>query len=243
MLQRLDRFLAEAGIESRRKVKDVIRAGRVCVNGSVVKIPEQKIDEAEDLVTLDGSVIHCASKRIVLMMNKPAGCVTAAKDDRYPTVMEHLPPEYKKLMPIGRLDLETEGLLLFTNDGDLAHRLIMPKHQIEKTYYAEHCGTANEEDITAFRLGCELKDGTRCHPAILEPLGEGKSLVRVREGKYHQVRRMLASRGKPVSYLRRIAEGELKLGELPLGMTRVLTEEEILLLESVNFDEKFFREN
>ena len=242
-MQRLDRFLAEAGIESRRKIKDVIRSGRVAVNGVVTKVPEQKVDEANDEITLDGAVIAQSNRRIVLMMHKPAGCVTAAKDDRYPTVMEHLPAEYRKLMPIGRLDLETEGLLLFTNDGDLAHRLIMPKHQIEKTYYAEHPGTADEEDVKAFALGCELRDGTKCLPAILEPLGEGKSLVRVREGKYHQVRRMLASRGKPVSYLRRIAEGEIELGDLSLGMTRELTEEEIDKLESVKFDEKFFGGN
>ncbi len=239
-MQRLDRFLSEAGIESRRKIKDIVKSGRVCVNGSVVKSPEIKIDEQSDIITLDGVQIRGGSRRVVLMMHKPAGCVTAAKDDRYPTVMQYLPAEHAKLMPIGRLDLETEGLLLFTNDGDLAHRLIMPKHQIEKTYYAEHLGTASEEDVQAFREGCVLKDGTKCLPAILEPIGEGKSLVRVREGKYHQVRRMLASRGKPVSYLRRIAEGEVELGELPLGMTRELTEEEIAKLESVNFDEKFF---
>lgn len=242
-MQRLDRFLAEAGIESRRKIKDVIRSGRVAVNGAVTKIPEQKVDESSDVITVDGTVIAQSNRRIVLMMHKPAGCVTAAKDDRYPTVMEYLPEQYRKLMPIGRLDMETEGLLLFTNDGDLAHRLIMPRHQVEKTYYAEHVGTTDKEDVRAFRSGCELRDGTKCLPAILEPIGEGKSLVRVREGKYHQVRRMLASRGKPVSYLRRIAEGELELGDLSIGMTRELTEEEIGALESVKFDEKFFADN
>lgn len=241
-MQRLDRFLAEAGVESRRKLKDVIRSERVCVNGSVVRAPEQKIDEATDIVTLDGQRVESGSARVVLMLHKPAGCVTAARDDRYPTVMEYLPEQYRKLMPVGRLDMETEGLLLFTNDGDLAHRLILPRHQVEKTYYAEHPGTADEEDIAAFREGCVLRDGTKCLPAVLEPLGEGRSLVRVREGKYHQVRRMLAARGKPVSYLRRIAEGELRLGDLPLGMTRILTEEEIASLDTVNFDEKFFRE-
>ena len=242
-MMRLDRFLAEAGVESRRKIKDVIRSGRVTVNGAVVKVPEQKVDESNDMIALDGVLIAQSNRRIVLMMHKPAGCVTAAKDDRYPTVMEYLPAEYKKLMPIGRLDMETEGLLLFTNDGDLAHRLIMPKHQIEKTYYAEHAGTTDETDVLAFKEGCVLKDGTQCLPAVLEPLEEGKSIVRVREGKYHQVRRMLASRGKPVSYLRRISEGTLELGDLLVGMTRELTDEEIEQLESVNFDEKFFCKN
>ena len=242
-MQRLDRFLSEAGVESRRKLKDIIRAGRVTVNGEICAAPEQKIDEQTAVVALDGQVIGRGDERIVLMMHKPAGCVTAATDDRYPTVMQYLPPEYKRLMPIGRLDLETEGLLLFTNDGDLAHRLLSPKRGVEKCYYAEHTGTADEEDVAAFAQGCVLKDGTKCLPAVLEPLGEGKSLVRVREGKYHQVRRMLASRNKPVSYLRRIAEGSLELDGLPVGMTRKLTEEEIEQLESVDFDEKFFKEN
>lgn len=241
-MQRLDRFLSEAGVESRRKLKDIIRSGRVTVNGEICAAPEQKIDEQTAMVALDGQVIGRGDERIVLMMHKPAGCVTAATDDRYPTVMEYLPQEFKRLMPIGRLDLETEGLLLFTNDGDLAHRLLSPKRGIEKRYYAEHGGTADEEDVAAFAQGCVLKDGTKCLPAVLEPLGEGKSFVSVREGKYHQVRRMLASRGKPVSYLRRIAEGSLELGSLPLGMTRKLTNEEIEQLESVDFDEKFFNE-
>lgn len=242
-MQRLDRFLSEAGVESRRKLKDVIRSGRVTVNGEVCAVPDQKIDEQTAVVALDGQVIGRGDRRIVVMMHKPAGCVTAATDDRYPTVMEYLPPAFKRLMPIGRLDMDTEGLLLFTNDGDLAHRLLSPKRGIEKTYYAEHPGTAGEDDVAAFAQGCVLRDGTKCLPAVLEPLGEGKSLVRVREGKYHQVRRMLASRNLPVSYLRRIAEGGLELGDLPLGMTRKLTDEEIEQLESVDFDEKFFNEN
>ena len=242
-MQRIDRYLAEAGLESRRKLRDMVRAGRVTVNGATVRSPELHIDEMTAVVCLDGQPIARANRRIVLMMHKPAGCVTAAKDDRYPTVMEYLPAEYRKLMPIGRLDMDTEGLLLFTNDGDLAHRLLAPKRRIEKTYYAEHDGTAGTGDIAAFRAGCELRDGTKCLPAILEPLGDGKSLVRVCEGKYHQVRRMMASRGMTVRYLRRIAEGGLTLGTLPVGMTRELTPEEIDALEAVNFDENFSSQN
>lgn len=239
-MQRLDRFLSEAGVESRRKIKDIVRGGRVTVNDAVVWAPELKIDESKDRICLDGKQIVGGARRIVLMMHKPAGCVTAATDPDFPTVMEYLPPEYKKLMPIGRLDKETEGLLLFTNDGDLAHRLLAPKSRIEKTYYAEHLGTAGQEDIEAFRTGCVLKDGTVCRPAVLEILSEGKCLVRIMEGKYHQVRRMLASRGLSVSYLKRVAEGELNLGDLPRGMTRELSDQEIKGLESVHFDEKFF---
>lgn len=239
-MERLDRFLSAAGMDSRRKIKEVIRAGRVAVNGKAVTEPEFKIDKAKDQVTLDGKPVADGSRRIVLMLHKPAGCVTAATDSLHKTVMEYLPPQYRKLMPIGRLDMDTEGLLLFTNDGDLAHRLLAPKNRIVKTYYAEHAGTVDEADIAAFAQGCTLRDGTVCLPARLEALGEGKSLVRVVEGKYHQVRRMLASRGKPVSYLRRVAEGQLELGELKLGMTRELTQEEITALEAVNFDEKIF---
>lgn len=242
-MQRLDRFLSEAGVESRRKIKDVIRSGRVTVNGEICAVPDQKIDEQTAVVTFDGSVIGRGNQTVVVMMHKPAGCVTAATDALHKTVMEYLPPQFKRLMPIGRLDMETEGLLLFTNDGDLAHRLLSPKRGIEKSYYAEHAGTADEDDIAAFAEGCVLKDGTKCLPAVLEPLGEGKSLIRVREGKYHQVRRMLASRNKPVSYLRRISEGSLELGDLPIGMTRELTKSEIEQLESVDFDEKFFNGN
>lgn len=241
-MQRLDKYLSEAGVESRRKIKEVIRAGRVSVNGKVVKVPDQKLDETTAVVTLDGTEILRGSRMIVLMMNKPAGCVTAASDSKEKTVMDYLPKEYKRLMPIGRLDKETEGLLLFTNDGYLAHRLISPKHGIEKTYYAEHEGTVTQEDIDLFAKGCVLKDGTECLPAVLEKLGEGKCLVRVREGKYHQVRRMMASLHKPVTYLKRISEGTLELKDLPTGMTRELTNEEVKQLESVNFDEKFFEE-
>ena len=237
-MQRLDRFLSEAGVESRRKIKDIVKAGRVSVNGTVIRSPELKIDETKDEICLDGKLISSGSCRVVLMMHKPAGCVTAARDPDFPTVMEYLPEEYKKLMPIGRLDKETEGLLLFTNDGDLAHRLLAPKSRIEKTYYAEHLGVATQEDVAAFREGCILKDGTKCLPAGLEILAEGKCIVRVMEGKYHQVRRMLASRGLPVSYLRRISEGGLTLGDLSVGKTRILTDAEVEALESVHFDEK-----
>lgn len=226
-------------MESRRKIKDVIRSGRVAVNGTIVTEPDCKIEEQTACVTLDGRTVDRGDRRIVLMLHKPAGCVTAVTDSLNTTVMEYVPQQYKKLMPIGRLDKDTEGLLFFTNDGDLAHRMLSPKCGVPKTYYAEHHGTVTQADIDAFAEGCVLRDGTRCLPAILECLGEGKSLIRVQEGKYHQVRRMMASRGKSVSYLKRISEGGVELGELSIGMTRELTDEEIEMLESVEFDEVF----
>ena len=146
--------------------------------------------------------------------------------------MELLPEEMRAwdLHPIGRLDKETEGLLLFTNDGDLLHRLISPKKGIQKIYYARHEGTATQADVEAFREGLTLRDGTQCLPAVLAPIGEGESLITVCEGKYHQVRRMMASKGLHVNYLERRQEGELTLGDLPRGAVRELTEDEILAL-------------
>lgn len=241
-MQRLDKFLSDSLFSSRSQAREAIKAGRISVNDVKIRAIDYKIDTNKDIIICDGQAINARPHRTVLMLHKPAGCVTAAQDKEQKTVMEYLPPQYRRLMPVGRLDKETEGLLLFTDDGDLAHKLLSPKHGIEKVYYAEHEGECDEEDVKAFRDGCELRDGTKCLPALLEPLGKGKSLVHVREGKYHQVRRMLASREKPVSYLRRIEEGSVQLGELPLGMTRELTEDEIAKLLAVNFDEKNFIE-
>ena len=166
------------------------------------------------------------------MLNKPAGFVTATEDKTERTVMELLPPSllHQDVKPVGRLDKATEGLLLFTNDGDLLHRLISPKKEVPKVYYARHEGMAGPEDVAAFAQGLSLRDGTICLPAVLEPLGAGESLITVCEGKYHQVRRMMASRGMTVLYLERRREGALALGDLPRGQVRELTEEEIAAL-------------
>ena len=220
-MQRLDKMLSEAGVASRKELKNIIKAGRVTVDGAVVKIPEMKVDEQTADVRVDGQSIG-RQRPVVLMLHKPAGFVTSTDDPRDRTVMELIPEEYRYLdpKPVGRLDKETEGLLLFTNDGQLAHRILSPKSRIWKRYYAEHEGCAGEEDVEAFAAGITLKDGDVCLPAKLIPQGEGKSLVEVCEGKYHQVRRMLASRGMPVTYLKRIAEGGLELGTLPMGEVR-----------------------
>ena len=149
--------------------------------------------------------------------------------------MELLPAEYRhlELKPVGRLDKATEGLLLFTNDGDLLHRLISPKKEVPKVYYARHEGTATGEDVEAFGRGLVLRDGLHCLSAKLEPLGEGESLITVCEGKYHQVRRMMASRNMTVLYLERRQEGSLTLDDLPRGQVRELTGEEILRLDNL----------
>ena len=168
------------------------------------------------------------------MLNKPAGFVTSTDDPRDKTVMELLPKEYahQDLKPVGRLDKATEGLLLFTNDGDLLHRLISPKKEVPKIYYAKHEGTAGESDVEAFAAGLTLRDGTVCLSAKLEPMGPGESLITVCEGKYHQVRRMMASRQMTVLYLERRSEGGLELGGLERGTCRELTETEIQILET-----------
>lgn len=228
---RLDKFLCDSGAGTRSQVKGLLKAGRVTVNGATETDGSRKLDPQTAEVALDGKVLG-GRQRAVVMMNKPTGYVTAT-EDREPTVMDLLPEEmaHLDLKPVGRLDKATEGLLLFTNDGDLLHRLISPKKEVPKVYYARHEGAAGEEDIAAFAQGLTLRDGTRCLPARLEPLGAGESRITLREGKYHQVRRMMASRGMTVTYLERIREGELTLENLGRGKCRFLTEEEIDKLE------------
>ena len=215
-MERLDKFLCDSGAGTRSQVKLLLKAGRVTVDGRVEKDNSKKIDPDRQVITLDGEILG-GKRRTVIMLNKPAGFVTATEDLVERTVMELLPPEMKHLdlKPVGRLDKATEGLLLFTNDGDLLHRLISPKKEVPKVYYARHEGAAGEEDIQAFAAGLTLRDGTLCLPAKLEPIGTGESLITVCEGKYHQVRRMMASRNMTVTYLDRRMEGSLTLGDLP----------------------------
>ena len=228
-MERLDKFLCDSGVGTRSQVKGILKAGRVTVDGLVERDNSRKIDPDTQVICCDGEILS-GSRRIVVMLHKPAGYVTATEDPVERTVMEVLPAQYRELKPVGRLDKATEGLLLFTNDGELLHQLISPKKEVPKIYYARHEGTADETDIRAFAEGLTLRDGTVCRSAVLEPLGEGESRITVCEGKYHQVRRMMASRGKHVTYLRREKEGNLPLGELAIGQCRELTAEEIASL-------------
>lgn len=231
-MDRLDKFLCDCGVGTRSQVKQILRSGRVTLDGKPIKDGSLKLDPNTARVCLDGEPLRTVGT-VVYMLNKPAGYVTATEDAHQQTVMELLPAECKHLdlKPVGRLDKETEGLLLFTNDGDLLHRLISPKKQVPKVYYARHEGTATADDVTAFAEGLTLGDGTLCLPATLQTLGPGESQITVCEGKYHQVRRMMASRGMPVIYLERRQEGDLSLGELPRGQVRQLDEAEIEKLE------------
>ena len=228
-MERLDKFLCDSGAGTRSQVKGILKSGRVALDGKPVKDGSLKFDPEKSVVTLDGHILG-GKRRVVLMLNKPAGYVTATEDKNDRTVMELLPPEYKhlELKPVGRLDKATEGLLLFTNDGDLLHRLISPKKEVPKLYYARHEGTATREDVEAFAAGLLLRDGL---PAKLEPLGAGESLITVCEGKYHQVRRMMASRGMTVTYLERRQEAGLTLGDLPRGQVRELMPDELSKIE------------
>ena len=232
-MERLDKFLCDTGLGTRSQVKAILKSGRVTVDGVPEKDGSRKIDPEKQAVCCDGEVLGKRG-RTVLLLHKPAGFVTATQDARERTVMELLPAQYRhlELNPVGRLDKETEGLLLFTDDGDLLHRLISPKKEVPKLYYARHEGQAGEADVEAFAAGMTLRDGTVCLPALLEPLGPGESHITVREGKYHQVRRMMAARGMHVTYLRRDREGTLELGDLPLGECRELSDAEIALLEN-----------
>ena len=231
-MERLDKFLCDSGAGTRSQVKLIIKSGRVTVNGVAQKDAGAKVDPMTQIICLDGERLS-GHQRLVVMLNKPAGYITATEDKKDKTVMELLPEHLQRmrLNPVGRLDKATEGLLLFTNDGDLLHQLISPKKEVPKVYYALHEGTATQEDVEAFADGLILRDGTVCLSAKLEPLGPGESRVTVCEGKYHQVRRMMAARGMAVEYLERQQEGVLTLGDLPRGKCRLLTEQEIQALE------------
>lgn len=228
-LKRLDKLLSDLGVASRSELRQIIRAGRVRVDGVPVTAPEAKLDAEKSELTLDGQRLNYRALRY-FMMDKPAGVLSVTEDRKQKTVLDLLPPELRRLglFPVGRLDKDTSGLLLLTNDGDFAHRVISPKSGVPKRYYAEVEGRPDEADARAFREGLILGDGTHCLPAELIPLGENSCRVVVMEGKYHQVKRMLASRGKPVTLLRREAVGELELGEdLGPGGFRELESEDL----------------
>lgn len=224
---RLDKRLADTGWWSRKEAKELIRAGRVCVNERICRQAEEKLGTA-DAVAVDGVPLPPPGP-VYLMLHKPAGVVSATRDRQIQTVLSLLPEPYQRraLFPVGRLDRDTEGLLLLTDDGPLAHRLLSPRYHVDKVYHVEVAGKLDGADVTAFSQGVTLADGYTCLPAGLEVLGDGRQAhVTLREGKYHQVRRMLAARGKPVTYLRRISFGPLSLAELPKGEWRLLTPEE-----------------
>ena len=229
-LTRLDKILTDTGRCSRSRAKELIRGGSVWVNGMAVTDAAAKFDPATVTVTVDGETLE-APGHLYVMLHKPEGLLSASEDKHKPTVLDLMPPEWKKrgLFCVGRLDKDTTGLLLLTDDGEYAHKVISPKSNVTKLYEAEVEGCAKSEDVEAFREGLTLKDGLRCMSAELHILAPGRVQVVVMEGKYHQVKRMLASRGLPVKTLKRLRIGSLFLDEsLKAGEYRLLSEEERL---------------
>ena len=227
--ERLDKILTGSGVASRSEAKKLIRDGRVMVDGKPVQSPEEKIDRENSEVRFDGELIDISRFRYFIM-NKPSGILSVTEDRKQQTVLDLLSVRDRNLglFPVGRLDKDTEGLLLLTNDGDFSHKIISPSSAISKVYYAEVDGIPNDDDVKAFSEGLMLGDGTRCLPARLELKEDCSCLVTVFEGKYHQVKRMLASRGKPVRVLKRLSVGGLILPEdLKSGEYRELDNSEL----------------
>ena len=253
---RIDKFLAEMSVGTRSEVKKMIRAGRVTVNDEEVKRPEQKVDPDNDIVSVDGNLVRY-SKYEYFMLNKPAGYVSATKDDEHMTVLELISEKSRNdLFPVGRLDIDTEGLLLITNDGEISHKLLSPKSHVDKTYFLLTKGRVTDDDVDLLEKGLDIGDEKPTLPAKITDLsvlgwdeikeyhdriysskefdtedktGEFTSLyLTIHEGRYHQVKRMMAKVGKPVLYLKRVTMGTLKLdGKLPVGDYRKLTEKEV----------------
>ena len=227
--ERLDKLIASTGRWSRREVKTLVREGRVLVDGRIAGSAEEKYDAESCRIAVNGEEL-LLRRHTYVMLHKPAGVLSATEDGRGRTVLDLLTPELRKIgvFPVGRLDKDTEGLLLLTDDGELAHTLLSPKKHVDKVYYARVSGRLTPEDCAAFEAGMTLGDGLECLPAGLELLSPQEALVTLREGKFHQVKRMFHAVGKEVIYLKRLSMGSLALDKtLTKGEYRSLTEEEI----------------
>ena len=232
-MERLDKIISATGKKSRREVKLLVKQGRILVDGVPAAAADMKVDPSVSEILMDGENIGY-QKFTYIMLHKPAGVLSAVEDKRQKTVLDLLPEELQRrgLSPVGRLDKDTEGLLLLTNDGELTHKLLSPRHHVDKVYYARVEGVLEKADCEAFAVGMTLGDGLECLPAGLEILSDSEALVTLQEGKFHQVKRMLAACGKPVVYLKRLSMGELRLDEtLKKGEFRPLTAEEVKSLQ------------
>ena len=211
---RLDRLISDATTLSRSEARCAIKSGRVMVCATAIKAPDAKADPELEIVTLDGRAITY-KKFYYIMMNKPAGVLSATEDEAQGTVLDLLPPMLRSrgIFPVGRLDKDTTGLLVLTDDGEFSHRITSPRHGIKKQYLAQVDIDITDEDVKAFSDGITLRDGTVCRSAVLKGDGAGRCIVEISEGKYHQVRRMLAARGKKVLALHRRSVGALSLSE------------------------------
>ena len=234
-MMRLDKFLCEMGVGTRSEVKNYLKKGQVTVNEEIIKKPETKIDENKDTICFLGRPLSYEAVQYFLL-NKPAGCVTATRDNLSETVMSFLPENRRDdLFPVGRLDKDTEGLLLITNDGQLAHELLSPRKHVDKTYFAVVDGLVCEEHIQQFAKGLDIGDEDLTMPAnlkILKSAEVSEIELTIQEGRFHQVKRMFEAVGTKVTYLKRISMGPLVLGELQPGEVRTLTEEEVEQLKN-----------
>jgi 16S rRNA pseudouridine516 synthase len=232
---RIDKMLANMGYGSRKEVKKLLKEGGLQVNGEVVKDGKSHVNPETDTVVLHGEEVQYR-EFIYLLMHKPSGVISATEDQNDETVIDLLQMEDQifEPFPVGRLDKDTEGLLLLTNDGQLSHQLLSPKRHVPKTYYARIDGEVTESDVKAFANGVTLDDGYETKPGkltILESAPQSEIELVITEGKFHQVKRMFEAVGKKVTYLKRISMGPLGLGDLELGEYRELTEEEVTMLK------------
>lgn len=233
---RIDKYLADCCIGTRSEVKKYIKAKQITVNGVVVLKPEEKVDETKDVICFKGQPISY-EKYVYYLFHKPKGCVTAKQDNLHKTVMDYFPEEIraKDIAPVGRLDLDTEGLLLMTNDGPLTHHLLSPTHHVPKTYYAILDKEIPEDAVEKFKLGVDIGDEKPTLPAelVILPVKEQEdecvysAELTIHEGRFHQVKRMFEAVGCTVTYLKRLSMGEFTLGTLAKGEYRKLTQEEV----------------
>ena len=228
---RLDKYLADMGLGTRSEIKNKIKQGQVVLNGEMEKRPERQVNPVMDRVTVNGEEIQYISYEYY-MLNKPSGYVSATSDTTYPTVLDLIVDKKRKdLFPVGRLDLDTEGLLLITNDGALSHQLLSPKKHVTKTYYAKIEGRVTKEDVVKLKEGLDIGEDALTLPAelVIQKEDEVSEIeVTITEGKFHQIKRMFEAVGKKVLFLKRLSMGNLVLDEtLSLGAYRPLTEKEI----------------
>ena len=235
-MMRLQKFLAAAGVASRRKSEEYIKDGRVKLNGETVSEMGISVDEEKDIVEFDGKKVTMEEKNVYILLNKPVGYVTTAKDQfGRKTVLDLIDGVSERVYPVGRLDYDTEGLLLLTNDGELTYKLTHPKHRIEKTYIAHIEGVPSEDEMKRFRGGLKIEDyvTSRAEIEIIRKKGK-ESVVKIviGEGRNRQVRKMCACIGHEVKKLKRIKEGNIELGDVKCGQWRFLSDEEIASLKN-----------
>lgn len=232
MIVRVDKILSELGFGSRQEIKKYVKAGKIRINDNIVKKPEEKLNSEKDKLYFEGKEVEVEEFETFILY-KPAGYVCATKDNVYKTVMELIDSKRKNVVPVGRLDLDTEGILILTNDGSLNHRLVSPSSHVDKTYYAVFEGKLNENAVEMTKNGLDIGEGEVSKTAKLEIISDNEILLTIHEGKFHQVKRMVKALGGEVTYLKRVAFGGLRLDDLKLnkGESRKITEIEMEMLK------------